>query len=157
MSDLQQFDLQPGPRGTLTLKREGHDDIPEVRIRRAMPWSKPDQWISIRNKDGKEVHLIEDLSALPRELRVRVEGALETGSFIPTIRSIERVDVSFGFQTWTVETDRGRAEFRVQEREDIRFLDDGRFTLKDADGNLYLLPRLDKLDEASRIAVRAIL
>ena len=56
-----------------------------------------------------------------------------------------------------MQTDRGPAEFRVQEREDIRFLHDGRFSIKDADGIVYELASLEKLDEASRRAIRPLL
>jgi hypothetical protein len=39
---------------------------------------------------------------------------------------------------------------RVQEREDIRFLSDTRFSVKDANGNLYEIEDASKLDELSR-------
>jgi hypothetical protein len=45
----------------------------------------------------------------------------------------------------------------VQEREDIRFLPDGRFRIKDADGTVYEMVRLEDLDEASRRAVEPLL
>jgi hypothetical protein len=67
------------------------------------------------------------------------------------------VDVRFGYQQWKVQTDRGPAEFRVQEREDIRFLPDGRFRIKDADGNAYEMPSLAGLDERSRRAVEPLM
>jgi hypothetical protein len=66
------------------------------------------------------------------------------------------VDARFGHQDWKVQTDRGPAAFRVLEREDIRFLPDGRFRLKDADGNVYELPSAIALDEHSRKAIGAI-
>ena len=53
------------------------------------------------------------------------------------VRRVDEIDVRFGYQQWKVQTDRGPIEFRVQEREDIRFLPDGRFSVKDADGNVY--------------------
>ena len=66
--------------------------------------------------------------------------------------AVDDVDVRFGYQQWKVRTDRGPAEFRVQEREDIRFLPDGRFRIKDADGTVHEMVRLDELDESSRHA-----
>ena len=80
--------------------------------------------------------LIEDLKSLGSEVRATIENALSAQSFIPHITRVEDVDVRFGYQQWKVVTDRGPAEYRVQEREDIRFLPDGRFTIKDADGNM---------------------
>lgn len=151
------FDLAEGDLGKLTLKRPGEADVEDVRIRRSFPWSGSSENISIRNSEGKELVLIERLDTLDARLRSRIEAWLDRHSFIPKITRINQVDVRFGFQQWNVETDRGRAEFRVQEREDIRFLSDGRFSIKDADGNIYELMSLDRLDAPSRRAVEALL
>ncbi len=50
---------------------------------------------------------------------------LAATSFVPQIQHVDDVDVRFGYQQWKVQTDRGPADIRVQEREDIRFLPDG--------------------------------
>src|SRR5688500_19603880 len=96
--------------------------------------------------------LIEDLAGLEPPLREIISEHLSQTILIPRIMRIDAIDVRFGYQQWTVQTDRGRAEFRVQEREDIRFLPDGRYSVKDADGNVYELPQRDKMDDHSRRA-----
>lgn len=144
-------------RGALTLKRDGHDDVSPVTLRRAFPWTNPSRHISVRNSEGKELLLIDELAALPAEQRALIERWLADHSFIPRITRIESIDLDFGYQQWRVQTDRGPAEFRVQEREDIRFLPDGRFSVKDADGNVYELPRLDQLDRESRRVAEALI
>jgi len=153
---MSEFDLQLDGQGRMVLKRPGTEDLVDVRIRRAFPWSSPMRNVSIRSKEGKELIMIEDLTTLPDRLRTVVENYLSSTSLIPRITRVLAVDVRFGFQQWTVETDRGPADFRVQEREDIRFLGDGRFSVKDADGTIYELPRMDQLDEASRRAIEAV-
>ena len=150
------FELSVDEKGRLLLRRPGQDDVADVRIRRAFPWSRPGEHISIRNADGKEVVLIDDLLSLNVDQRAMIESRLEATSFIPRIKHVDEVDVRFGYQQWKVQTDRGPADFRVQEREDIRFLPDGRFSLKDADGNIYEMPSLERLDEHSRRAVEAL-
>jgi hypothetical protein len=150
------FELSEDEQGRLVLKRPGKDDLVDVRVRRAFPWSRPTRHVSLRDAEGKEVMLIDDLESLDPALRKTVEASLESVSFIPRIDAVDDVDVRFGYQQWKVRTDRGPAEFRVQEREDIRFLPDGRFRIKDADGNVYEMVRLDQLDERSRRAVEAL-
>ncbi len=154
---VETFELSHNALKQLVLKRPGQDDAIDVRVRRAFPWSQPGRFISIRNADGKEVLLVEDLQQLPGSLRATIENVLAGAQFIPTIRRIIELDMSFGHQNWTVETDRGPATFRVQEREDVRFMPDGKFTIKDADGSIYLLPRLEDLDAISRRAVERLL
>lgn len=143
--------------GTLTLKREGADDVKDVRLRRAFPWSRADEFVSIRDEKGKEQALIDRLADLSAAQRAIVDKWLAANSFIPVIQRVMRVNTDFGYQEWHVDTDRGPLSFRVQEREDIRFLPDGRFSIKDVDGNIYAMPRIDKLDPASIKAVEAII
>jgi hypothetical protein len=147
---MMEFDLAENDRGQLTLKRPGQDDVADVRIRRAFPWTAPTKDVSIRNAEGKELVLIPDLTTLPAGLRATIEKSLTVNSFIPRITRVDEVDMSFGFQEWSVQTDRGPIKFRVQEREDIRFLGGGRFRIKDADGNIYELPSIASLDLASQ-------
>src|SRR3954454_23941012 len=147
---VEPFTLIEDDAGKLILRRHGQEDVADARLRRGFPWSMPRRFISIRGADSKELVLIENLDDLPKDQQRLIEGWLEEYCFIPKILRVNNVDVRFGHQQWVVETDRGPAEFRVQEREDIRFLHDGRFSIKDANGNVYELTSLEKLDAASR-------
>jgi hypothetical protein len=145
-----EFSLSHDEQGRVLLHRPGEVDVADVRIRRSFPWSHPDRYISIRSSEGKELLLIEDLASLDTARRSFIERELLRGSFIPLIQRIDEIDVRFGHQQWTVQTDRGPASFRVQEREDIRFLNDGRFRIKDADGMVYELKKFTELDHHSQ-------
>lgn len=150
------FAIEQDKQGRLVLKREGQEDVQDVRIRRSFPWSNPDRYVSVRSGEGKEILLIDDLTSLAPEQQTLIRGFLDRWVFIPKIQRVMEVDVRFGFQLWRVQTDRGPAEFRVQEREDIRFLNDGRFSIKDVDGCVYELPPLEQLDSQSRKAVEVL-
>ena len=154
---MSEFNLVIDEQNKLVLKRPNEEDVRDVRVRRSFPWSNPGQYISVRSSEGKELMLIESLSGLPEGLRRTIETTLSGTIFIPRITRVDEVDVNFGYQQWKVQTDRGPVEFRVQEREDIRFLPDGRFSLRDADGNVYELPALSQLDEHSRTAVEPLI
>jgi hypothetical protein len=154
---IEDFDLFTDEQGRLVLRRPGKDDVVDVRLRRAFPWSQSGQFVSIRDAEGKELILIESLELLDPGRRKTIEDWLAGASFLPRILGIEEVDLRFGYQQWKVRTDRGPAEFRVQEREDIRFLPDGRFRIKDADGTVYEMVSLSQLDEPSRKAVEGLI
>ena len=147
---MNDFELIKDGLNRLTLRRPGQDDVADVRLRRAFPWTGPDRFISIRSAEGKEILLIEDLASVGPGVREMIERTLADTSFIPRILQVDDINTQFGYQEWTVRTDRGPAKFRVQEREDIRFLSDGRFRVKDADGNIYELPNTDSLDARSQ-------
>ena len=152
-SSIDTFDLVADDKNKLTLKRAGQDDVHDVRIRRAFPWSNAQSFVSIRSSDGKEILLIDDVAVLPPNVRKTIESYLAGTVRIPRIESIVAIDVRFGFQEWQVRTDRGPVSFRVQEREDIRFLPDGRYAIRDADGNIYEMRPLSQLDDHSRRAL----
>jgi len=151
------FTLSLNDKSQLVLHREVQDDVVDVRLRRSFPWTRPTELVSIRDDKGKEVVLIERLEDLEIEQRKLVEHWLAQNSFLPEIISVMKVNNDFGYQLWHVLTDRGPVEFRVQEREDIRFLPDGRFSVKDVDGNIYVMPRADRLDPASQKAIQGII
>jgi len=149
------FQLRQNPNGQLVFS-QGDQEVVDVRLRRSFPWTRPGEFISVRDSAGKEVFLIESLAALPSEVRATVERALGDSSFIPTIRRVDSINMDFGYQIWTVDTDRGPATFRVQEREDVRYLPDGRFSVKDVEGNVYVVPKLETMDEHSQRAMSVI-
>src|SRR4051812_21459658 len=109
------FELIENEQQKLVLRREGETDVADVRIRRSFPWSKPGEFVSIRNSEGKELVLIDDIATLEDSTRALIGRWLDTHSFIPKITRINHVDVRFGYQQWNVQTDRGPADFRVQE------------------------------------------
>lgn len=151
------FDLRMDGKTRLILVRPGQPDVEDVRVRRAFPWSMPDRFVSVRGRDGKELLMIEDVRKLPAELQERVRQAIRSSTFIPRIVKILSLDMRYGHQEWVVETDRGRAEFRVQEREDVKTQADGRMSVKDADGNVYELPPEEQLDGVSRKLLHQII
>ena len=154
---MEPFDLLLDDQRRLVLRRPGKDDVVDVRLRRAFPWSQADGFVSVRDAEGKELMLIESLEPLDPGRRKIIDDWLDGASFVPRIVAVDEVDVRFGYQQWKVRTDRGPVEFRVQEREDIRFLPDGRFRIKDADGTVYEMVSLSQLDEPSRRAVEALI
>jgi hypothetical protein len=153
----QSIALSKNEKGHLVLKQPDAEVVQDVRIRRVFPLTHPDRFISVRSSEGKELLLLDSLEGLPAEQRQLIDESLNRTTFVPRIVRVDDVDVRFGYQQWKVQTDRGPADFRVQEREDIRFLNDGKFRIKDADGNVYEMDSLDKLDDASRRAVEPLM
>lgn len=147
--DLSRLRLRTDERGRMFILRDGHEDQQTI-ARRAMPWTDPNRYISLRNKDGNEVAMIESLESIPRAARDEIERYLEQATFIPRIRRIEKINLQHGYQLWDVETDAGALQLRVQEREDVRFLTETRFSVKDANGNLYEIADVNELDEQSQ-------
>ena len=69
----QWFDLAKDEQGRLVLRRPGMDDVVDVRLRRAFPWSEPGRFLSVRDAEGKELLLIDSLGPLEPGRRTVIE------------------------------------------------------------------------------------
>ncbi len=137
--------------GQLTVCLEGRDEpIPDARVARCFPWSLPETYISIRNKDGKEVALLKTLAELDPASRAIVQQELHDKVFNPRITRIVEHKTEFGVTSITAQTDRGPVTFQIRTRDDIRILSTTRLLFRDADGNTYEVADLLALDPASQ-------
>lgn len=125
----------------------------DVRVARCLPWSEPDSLISIRDDDGKELVLLETLDDLPEDTRKLVEEELFDKHFSPRVLKVLSLDEKFGFVTIEAETDRGRVQFQIKGRDEVRALSATRCVLKDVDGNMYEIPDVTLLDAESRRSI----
>ena len=124
--------------------------IVDARVARCFPWSLPDIYIAIRDKDGKEVALLKTLDELDDASRKIVEQELCDKVFNPRIRRVVDYKNEFGVISISADTDRGKVTFQIRSRDDIRVLSQTRALFRDADGNTYELPDLNALDALGR-------
>lgn len=122
----------------------------DVRVARCFPWSQPEKYLSILDKDGKEVTLLPSLDALDAGSRKIVEEELRDKVFYPKIKRVISCKREFGMMSIVAETDRGQVTFVLQSREDVRVLSASRVLFRDPDGNMYELADSEALDTASR-------
>jgi len=137
--------------GRLIVHIVGRDEpAVDVQIARSFPWSVPDSYISIRDKDGREIAMLRTLEELDDRSRTVVEAELADKIFNPKITRIVDYTSEFGVTYITAETDRGRVTFQIRSRDDVRILSPTRALFRDVDGNTYELPDFNALDPASR-------
>ncbi len=137
--------------GQIEVFVSGRDDpIADARVARCFPWSLPECYVSIRDKDGKEVVLLKSVQELDPASRQLVLDELHDKVFNPKIQRVLEHKNDFGVISITADTDRGRVTFQVRSRDDIRFLTPTQALFRDADGNVYELADVTRLDPASR-------
>jgi hypothetical protein len=141
--------------GQLEVHLDGQDaPVADARVARCFPWSLGDSYVSIRDKDGKELALLKTLDELDPSSRTIVQQELRDKIFNPKIRSIRSYKNEFEVISITAETDRGEVTFQIRSRDDVRVLSDKRALFRDADGNTYELTDLNQLDPTSRRRIR---
>jgi len=143
--------LERNGRGELTAHIPGLDAPAEkVGVARCFPWSLDQEYISVRDSDGKELVLLRTLDGLDAETVALIERELRERFFVPKIHQVVNHSAEFGIISITAETDRGQVDFQIRDREDVRLLPGFRAVFRDVDGNVYEVPDMTTLDAASR-------
>lgn len=124
-----------------------HEGVSPVR---AFPIQAPDQGISMVLGDGKEVAWIDDVAALPHDIRTLVQDELEGREFMPEILHVKSVSSFATPCTWYVKTDRGDTEFTLKGEEDIRRIGATSLLVADNHGINFLIRDMYTIDRNTR-------
>ncbi len=128
---------------------EGEEFIGVIPVR-AFPIQAPTRGISLVRDGGKEVAWIDDLAAVPEQIRTLVTEELEGREFIPEILTIKSVSSFATPCTWYVKTDRGDTEFVLKVDEDIRRVGEASLLIADSHGINFLVRDMFRIDKGSR-------
>jgi len=149
--------LEPGEllwqfeHGRLQLRETEEGEWRDVSIYRLFPLSEPEGWLSVVDKDNKEVGIIRELRGCSREPLALIREELARRYLVPHILRIITCHDQFDFSIWEVETDRGPSKFHVRrQQENILRPLPHRVTLIDIEGNRYDIVDVNELDEESR-------
>lgn len=104
----------------------------------AFPLSRPQCMIQLRDEEGQEIGILDDIRQLDKESRRIVQEQLDRSYFMPRILDVEGMESKLGVETWKVVTDKGPRTFMVRRpRINVRKLGRLRLIIKDVDGNRY--------------------
>jgi hypothetical protein len=149
-AQLLQFQLRRDAFGKLVLTNSEGEEFVGVAPVRSFPVQAPTRGISLVRDGGKEVAWIEDLEAVPADIRALVVEELEGREFMPEISQIKSVSSFATPCTWTVSTDRGDTEFVLKGEEDIRRLGAYSLLVMDSHGIQFLIRDMFAIDKGSR-------
>lgn len=150
--DLSNLHLEIAPDDTLRAVIEGDRCGRNVQVLRAFPLSAPDLHIVLRDGAGKELGIIERLSAVDEPRRTLLQQSLNKYYFLPRVTKINALKERYGAAIWDIETDRGPVVINTSHLIDaLTEMDDGLYILRDTDGNRYEISEVEKMDEASQL------
>jgi len=144
------FTLRRDAFGKLVLTNAEGEEFVGVAPVRSFPVQAPTRGISLVRDGGKEVAWIDDLEAMPADIRSLVTEELDGREFMPEILSIKEVSSFATPSTWTVRTDRGDTEFVLKGEEDIRRLGAYSLLIADSHGIHFLIRDMFAIDKGSR-------
>ncbi len=125
-----------------------------IFLSRAFPFDMPYEYISVLDRDKKEIGFIRSLDAFDEPERTLLKNELETKYYTPVIKRILQVKERYGFSYWKCECEFGEKSFTLRDtfRSIIKaHTSDGRerIYILDIDGNRYEIPDVEKLDRVS--------
>ena len=111
-AEIQNVDRNPA--GQIVVKLSCRDEpIVDAKIVRCFPWSMPEEYVSIRDSDVKEIAMLKTLDSLDPESQKIVEEELVDKIFNPRIEKILDFKHEFGVTSITAQTDRGKLCLRL--------------------------------------------
>jgi len=137
--------------GRLQVRGSEEEEWKDVSIFRLFPLSDPEAWLSVVDKDNKELGIIRELHGWPHEPLALIREELNRRYLVPQILRVISCRDQFDFHMLEVETDRGPLRFNVRrQQENIQRPLPHRVMLIDTEGNRYDIADINQLDEESR-------
>lgn len=121
-----------------------------VRAVRCFPWSQPGRHVSLRDDDGTEHYLVEDLDELDPSSRQALARALGPAGFVLEIEAVESIEEDYEVRVWRTRTRHGPRQFQTALDAWPWPAPAGGHFVQDIGGDLYRIPPLERLDERSR-------
>lgn len=129
-----------------------------VEIRRLFPISNRDHYISFIDKDEHEIGMIRSYDDLSDESSAAVKAIFNDYYLIPKITKVYECNDKNGPLKITADTDHGYTSFTIRNRHnDMKFFDDHKVIIRDADDNRYEIEDIDKLDKKSWLLLTSFL
>lgn len=125
-----------------------HEDL---EPRRLFPFTNPNMYITLLDKDERELGFVRDLAELDEPSVKALEACFTEYYLIPKITRVLLCEEKFGSIKWQVETDRGSITFRIRSRHsDIKKMHgSNRIIVRDTNDNRYEIPDYTALDAHS--------
>lgn len=145
-------------KGELFLERRGDGQLwavsngasRPVRVHRCFPWSEPDQFLSVRDQENREVAMVTHLDDLGRGSREALAASMIEAGFVLRVTRITEVDEEVEIRTWRVETEQGPRSFQTKLDDWPWQVPGGGIVIRDVAGDLYHVADPKAMDEKSR-------
>ncbi len=121
-----------------------------VWVWRCFPWSRPTEFVSLRDHNENEFALVRGLGELDSSSREILEQALAEAGFVLEIVRILAIEEEVEIRDWSVETRQGPRRFQTRLDDWPREVPGGGLLIRDVAGDLYLVADPSGLDKQSR-------
>lgn len=141
--------------GGFTALKYGENDYKRITLRRALPIGHPMEYISVADKDNKEIGMIHSVYDLSEQQQSIVITELENRYYCPIVHEVKSVKDKLGYVYFelVISKDGHFYEKNCAVKDvskNIRLLDEDQLIIFDVDGNRYMVNSLFELDKKSQ-------
>lgn len=136
-------------KGALEFIRDS-GEVVEVAPVRCFPWSRQAEYISLRDKENREISLIKKLDLLSKTSRAAVITVLAELDFVFQVTRVLAIDTEFEIRNWKVETRQGGCQFQTKMDEWPWMLNSNEMLVQDICSNLFKISNIKQLDKTSQ-------
>lgn len=127
------------------------EDKGRVKLIRTYPYTLTDEYICVHDLDDKEIGIIRSLLDLERESMESAQRELANRYYCPTVTTVKKVKERMGNFYFETVIDNNPKNFTVRDiTKNLRFASENTLLIFDMDGNRYIIPDFDKIEEKSR-------
>ncbi len=122
-----------------------------VKLIRTYPYTLTDEYICVHDLEDKEIGIIRDLNQLSAKSKECAQKELSNRYYCPTVSTVKKVKERMGNFYFETIIDNNPKNFTVRDiTKNLRFASENTLLIFDMDGNRYIIPDFDEIEEKSR-------
>lgn len=136
--------------GFLVLSVDG-ENKGRVKLIRSYPHSLTEEYICVHDIEDNEIGIVRDLKELDAESKTAANKELQNRYYCPTITSVKSIKERMGHFYFETVIDGKEKSFTVRDlTRNLRFANESTLLIFDVDGNRYIIPDHEKIEQKSR-------
>lgn len=142
--------LRINENGFLVMKLDDKS-IGRVKLIKAYPYSLDDEYICVHDLDDNEIGIIRDLKKLNKSSYENAVKELKNRYYCPTVSAVKSIKERMGHFYFETVIDGKNKSFTVRDiTRNIRFSGENTLLIFDVDGNRYIVPEYEKIEQKSK-------
>lgn len=122
-----------------------------VKLIRSYPYSLTDEYICVHDIEDNEIGIIRDLKELDKASLDSANKELQNRYYCPTVTAVKGIKERMGHFYFDVVIDGKDKSFTVRDlTRNLRSANDSTLLIFDVDGNRYIIPDQEKIEQKSR-------
>ena len=122
-----------------------------VKLIRSYPYSLTEEYICVHDIEDNEIGIIRDLKELDKESLDSANKELQNRYYCPTVTAVKSIKERMGHFYFDVVIDGKSKSFTVRDlTRNLRSANESTLLIFDVDGNRYIIPDQEKIEQKSR-------